>query len=139
MDQLPAKVDSEDVAVDGFYSFNLDDYRERDEGDPRLTRANVQAGLEFDPDNMSLGTVRTTDYHQRQSVGEEEEEEMEDAVLDKDNGLVRGLAGLKSARQNGQPAPAGGPTGSSAHNGGESIDGPPLSGDSSRHCGGDQK
>ena len=52
-----------------YFDFNLRNYMEHNEGDPRMTQVNMEAGLEFDPDTQSLGSLRTTEYARRGENG----------------------------------------------------------------------
>ena len=117
-----------DKAAEGHYfDFDLQDYMERDEGDPRVSRANMAAGLEFDPDAQSLGSMRTVEYAARGTSRARERAAPKP--------LMRGVEGLQKATTAGSQALVEGSARSPANGGGTARSEPPPSNKPGR-CGG---
>ena len=122
--------DKLDEAAEGqYFDFDLQDYMERNEGDHRVSRANMAAGLEFDPDAQSLGSMRTVEYAAR---GASRASEAAAATS-----LLHGMEGLRKAATAGSQATAGGSSCSPVNGGGTARSGPPPSNSPGR-CGGNE-
>ena len=120
-----------DEAEEGqYFDFDLQDYMERDEGDPRVSRANMAAGLEFDPDAQLLGSMRTVEYAAR---GASRAPEAAATKL-----LIHGMEGLRKATTAGSQATAEGSPRSPVNGGGAAHSGPPPSSLPGR-CRGDEE
>ena len=122
--------DRVDEAAEGHYfDFDLQDYMERDEGDHRVSRANMAAGLEFNPDAQSLGLMRTVEYA---ACGASRASEAAAA-----KSLLHGMEGLRKAATAGSQATAEGSPRSPVNGGGTAHPGPPPSNLPGR-CGGNE-
>ena len=115
------------VAKGHYFDFNLQDYMERDKGDPRVSRANMAAGLEFNPDAQSLGSMRTVEYAAWGTSSARE--------VAAPKPLMRGVEGLQEATTAGSQASAEGSARLPANGGGTAQSEPPLSSEPG-HCGG---
>ena len=120
----------ENEAVEGHYfDFDLQDYMERDKGDPRVSRANMATGLEFDPDAQSLGSMCTAEYNARGARG------AQGGAAPRP--LIRGMVGLQEAASAGSPALAKGSARLPVNSGGTAHYEPPPS-SASGHYGGSE-
>ena len=100
---------------------------ERNEGDPRVSRANMAAGLEFDLDAQSLGSMRTVEYVARGTSSARE--------VAAPKPLMRGVEGLQGATTAGSQASAEGSACLPANGGGTARSEPPPPSEPGRYGG----
>ena len=89
---------AEEASERHYFDFDIRDYVEIDEGHPRVSRANMEVGLEFDPDAQSLGSTRTAEYLARRQGSGNPRAASES--------LIDGAAGLEQAVRDSQAAAA---------------------------------